>query len=143
MITTKDQTFTAGPNVVTSFTVRNYARVSFKTKIFSPLLTYFFPFPHPCILDLSTSDGEDGSRKEVLTVLVLSLVKLVDVGLHGFMLGILLYCTYLSAVYCQQAQLKVISAFFVGLTCPTRNRTWPVIFTGIQSFIHTSFYSLP
>ena len=66
----------------------------------------FFPFSHPSIPEYCASDG-DGSRKEVLTVLVLSLVKLVDVGLHGFMLGILLYCTYLSAVYCQQAQLQV------------------------------------
>jgi len=51
-------------------------------------------------------EPNDGGKTEVLTVLVLSLVKLVDVGLHGFMLGILLYCTYLSAVYCQQAELQ-------------------------------------
>ena len=46
-------------------------------------------------------------------MLVLSLVKLVDVGLHGFMLGILLYCTYLSAVYCQQAELQVNNYLFI------------------------------
>ena len=52
-------------------------------------------------------EEEEGWRGRAFTLFVMSLVKLVDLGLHGFMVGILLYCTYLSAVYCQQVQLQV------------------------------------
>ena len=63
-------------------------------------------------IHLSEKDDQDsGAGGKVPVLLLLSIIKLVDLSFHGVMLGLFLYSSYLSALYCTQVQLEETTKF--------------------------------